>query len=190
MRPPRLTPPALVAVLSLLTALAVHAEPERLATGGFEVVKEVTVPGEPEVVFDAFTKETREWWDHSHSENPKELYFEPRPGGGFIEIFDDEGNGALHGTVIYAQRGKVLRWTGPMGFNGYALEMVHSLVFDHADEEGMTRLHLTVRGVGQIEDGWADAVDGVWDHFLLERFRPYMATRPAQAEQAPTPPSP
>ena len=35
-------------------------------------------------------------------------YIEPRPGGGFIEIFDDEGNGVLHATVIYADRGKLL----------------------------------------------------------------------------------
>lgn len=173
---------ALVLLLSILCPPAASAESAHLPTGGFEVVKEITVPGDPETVFDAFTLETKEWWDHSHSETPKELYFETRPGGGFIEIFDDEGNGALHATVIYSHRGKALRWTGPMGFNGYALELVHSLVFDPADEPGMTRLHLTVRGVGQIEEGWTDAVDGVWDHFLFERFRPYMATREVAAE--------
>lgn len=172
----------LVFLLSVSCSLAVYAEPTRLTTGGFEIVKEVTVPGYPEDVFDAFAKETKEWWDHFHSENPKDLYFETRPGGGFIEIFDDEGNGALHGTVTYVDRGRSLRWTGAMGFNGYAIDMVHYLVFDQGDESGTTRLHLTVRGVGQFEEGWDKAIDGVWDHFLFERFKPYMAMRSAASE--------
>ncbi len=53
--------------------------------------------------------DTNDWWDHSFAENPEKLFIEARPGGGFYEIFDTQGNGARHATVIYAERGKMLR---------------------------------------------------------------------------------
>ncbi|MCW8804045.1 MAG: hypothetical protein OQK57_06570, partial [Ignavibacteriaceae bacterium] len=59
----------------------------------FSFEKEVTLPGTPEIIFDAVTGDISGWWDHSFSENPKKFYIEPKPGGGFWEIFDDEGNG-------------------------------------------------------------------------------------------------
>ncbi|MCK7528497.1 MAG: hypothetical protein MZV64_68495 [Ignavibacteriales bacterium] len=79
----------------------------------FSFDKEVTLPGTPEVIFDAVTGDISGWWDHSFTDNPKEFYIEPVPGGGFWEIFDDEGNGVLHARVIYADRGKdaSVRWT-------------------------------------------------------------------------------
>jgi len=161
--------------LLLVAATAARGEARTLQTGGFAVELETVVPGSPVEAFDAFTAETLAWWDHHFSEQPRELFFEPRPGGGFVEIFDDEGNGALHATVIYAHRGKLLRFRGPLGFSGHALSMVHSLQFEPA--EGGTRLKLTVHGVGELETGWADAVEQVWRHFLIERFKPHMESK-------------
>lgn len=166
--------PATALLVALLAAPAV-AEVEKLDVGGFAFEMEVTVACTPERAFDAFTGETLKWWDHHFSEKPKALYFEPEPGGGFIEIFDEAGNGARHATVIYAERGKELRFVGPLGLSGKALEIVHTLKFE-ADGEG-TKLSLTVRAFGELEEGWPAAVEGAWRHFLVERFKPYMERR-------------
>lgn len=56
----------------------------------FSFDKEVTLPGTPDIIFDAVTEDVSGWWDHSFSYNPKEFFIKPVPGGGFWEIFDEE----------------------------------------------------------------------------------------------------
>jgi hypothetical protein len=149
-----------------------HAEVKSLTIGGFEFSNAVTVPGTPEAVFDLFTGDISPWWDHHFVEKPNKLYIDPKPGGGFYEIFDDAGNGVLHATVIYADRGKALRMVGPLGLSGHPLDLVCSLDFE-ALEEGGTRVNLTVRAAGEIQEGWGAVVEEVWQHFLVEQFKPY-----------------
>ena len=76
--------------------------------GAFAFEQELMVPGTPEIVYDAMTGDVSSWWDHTFSGSPERLIFEAKPGGGFIEDFG-AGQGALHATVIYADRGRVLR---------------------------------------------------------------------------------
>jgi hypothetical protein len=147
--------------------------PAALTVGGFHVEDEVVVPGTPEEAFKAFTEETLAWWDHHFSPHPVKLYFDTRPGGAFWEIFDAEGHGAMHATVILADPPRTLRFTGPLGLSGNALEMVHTLTFEAAGT-GTTRVKLVLNATGQMEKGWPEAVQGVWHHFLAERFKPYM----------------
>ena len=66
-------------------------------------------PGDPVFVYDHLTGDISDWWDHSFSEKPYKLFIEARPGGGFYEIFDESGDGVKHATVIFAQRGHMLR---------------------------------------------------------------------------------
>lgn len=40
--------------------------------------------------------------------------------------------------------------------------------------EDSTRLHLSVRAVGEENEKWGSVVDQVWHHFLFERFVPYV----------------
>jgi hypothetical protein len=75
--------------------------------------------------------------------------------------------------VIYAQHGKFLRFDGPLGLSGKALHMVHTYEFTHVGADS-TRLKVTVRASGEMEAGWAETVDGVWWHFLVEQFKPYV----------------
>ena len=150
-----------------------HTEVAPLTPSGFTVTHEVVVPGSPEIVYDAFTGDIKPWWDHTWSEKPKSLYIEPKAGGGFYELFDDSGNGALHATVITAWRGKLLRLDGPLGLAGDAMTMVHTLEFAARGTDS-THIELTVNAAGQIEDQIPVAVDGVWKHFLIERFKPYI----------------
>jgi uncharacterized protein YndB with AHSA1/START domain len=162
-----------VAVLAIACAnTGVHAEHRPLSTGAFEVTHNLLLPGTPEQVFDAVTGDISGWWDHTFSGDPLRLHIEPKPGGGFWEIFDEEGNGVLHATVTAAERGKLLRFEGSLGLAGNAIRMVHTYEFTKVDLR--TNLRVTVRAAGQMEEDWAEAVDGVWSHFLFERLKPYI----------------
>ena len=37
-----------------------------------------------------------------------------------------------------------------------------------------TRVKAHIVGVGVIQPGWKEAVDGVWKHFLVDRYQPYV----------------
>jgi len=161
-----------LAVLSISVSLPLQGETKDLITGAFQVQQELVLPASPEAVYDAVTGDISGWWDHSFSAHPKKLYIEAKPGGGFYEIFDDAGNGALHATVIYADRGKRIRFTGPLGFSGQAVNFVTT--YDFLPDPAGMELRLTCSVSGQIADGEDKAVDLVWHHFLFERLKPYI----------------
>jgi hypothetical protein len=142
-----------------------------LKVGAFAFEQELVVPGTPEAAYDVMTGDVSGWWDHTFSESPERLVLEAKPGGGFYEAWAP-GQGALHATVIYADRGKLLRFDGPLGLSGKALQMVHTIHFQPVGDS--TRIALEVHAVGELEDGWAEAVESVWRHFLVERFKSYV----------------
>lgn len=139
----------------------------------FSFEKEVTLPGTPEGIYGAATGDISTWWDHSFSENPLVFILEPYPGGGFWEIFDEEGNGVLHATVIYADRGKILRFVGPLGLSGKAINLVTTYEFQPVGEDS-TLFKVSVHAAGEVEEGVPSIVESVWDHFIFERFKPYI----------------
>jgi hypothetical protein len=106
-------------------------------------------------------------------------FHRPQPAGGFSfnldttvpgtpeEIFD-----ALTGN-IGGSRGELLRFEGPLGLAGNALLMVHTYELKPVGT-GSTHLTVTVRATGEVQEGWAEAVEGVWHHFIDERFVPYI----------------
>jgi hypothetical protein len=166
----------LVALFIALTVASIPSrtggETKELKTGAFQVQQELILPAGPEALYDAMTGDISGWWDHSFSEHPKRLFIEPKPGGGFWEIFDDAGNGVLHATVIYANRGKSLRFSGPLGLSGQAVDFVTT--WDFLPDPAGTKLRLTCNVSGQINDGQDKIVDVVWHHFLVERLKPYI----------------
>lgn len=170
--------------ISLLLAAPAGAKVTGSSATGFAIEHELVLAGTPEAIYDAFTNEIANWWDHAFSEKPKRLVLEAKPGGAFLEIFDDAGNGALHGTVIYAHRGRRLRITGPFGFSGQAIELVNTLDFEAIDA-GKVRVKLTVRAWGEISNEWPALVDDVWRHFLVERFKPYVEKKAGAGKAAP-----
>jgi uncharacterized protein YndB with AHSA1/START domain len=167
-----------LSTLGLLTLIVLAipspaaGDTQDLKTGAFQVRQELILPASPEAVYDAMTGDISGWWDHHFSPHPKRLFIEPKPGGGFWEIFDDAGNGALHATVIVADRGKTLRFTGPLGFSGQAVTIVTS--FEFLPDPAGTKLRLTCNFAGQYQDGTDKIVDQVWRHFLFERLKPYI----------------
>jgi hypothetical protein len=144
-----------------------------LPQGSFNVHVDIVLPGSPDAIYDALTGDITPWWDHSFSGKPARMYIEAKPQGGFYEIFDGSGDGVLHATVIYAQRGKRLTFDGPLGFLGAALKMVttYNLAAVGADS---TRLSVVSHGVGEMDPAWPAAADQVWHHFIIERFKPYI----------------
>ena len=139
----------------------------------FTFEHKLTLPGTPEVIYDAISGDISGWWDHSFSENPNKFYIEAKPGGGFREIFDDSGDGVLHATVIYAERGKALRFDGPLGLSGTAIKMVTTYNFTPVGTDS-TALSVSLNASGEMEKGTGDVVKNVWHHFMFERFKPYI----------------
>ena len=139
----------------------------------FAFDKQVTLPGTPVQIFDAATGDISGWWDHSFSENPKKFFIEAKPGGGFLEIFDEEGNGVLHATVIFAHRGKMIRFDGPLGLTGRAVQIVTTYEFSEVGKDS-TLMKVSVHGSGEMEEGMPAIVEKVWEHFIFERFKPYI----------------
>lgn len=169
----RLTAAVLATALTAGGTAFAKVRPTRLA--GFVVEHEVVLPGSPEEIYDIVTGDIKPWWDHHMSETPHSLTIEARPGGSFIEIFDESGDGAVHATVIYAQRGKRLRFVGPLGFSGHPLDLV--VTYDLEPHEKGTLLKVTCAAAGQYEEGWDQAVDQVWHHFIFEALKPYVESR-------------
>lgn len=148
---------------------------ETVETGGFAFTFERTVPGAPSVTYDALTGDISGWWDHTFSGSPHRLYIEPRPGGGFYEMFNEAGDGVRHAVVTAAERGVLLRFEGPLGLAGHALHMIATYELAEVGLEGTsTNLKVTVHAAGEMQDGWAETVEEVWHHFIDERFVPYM----------------
>jgi hypothetical protein len=139
----------------------------------FSFDKKVTLPGTPEIIFDAVTGDISGWWDHSFTESPKEFYIEPIPGGGFWEYFDDEGNGVLHARVIYADRGKMLRFDGPLGLSGKAIQVVTTYQFEPVGRDS-TLFKVSVHAAGEVDEGIPAIVEKVWEHFIFEQLKPYI----------------
>lgn len=148
---------------------------ESVETGGFAFTFERTVPGSPRDTYDALTGDISGWWDHTFSGTPHRLYIEPRPGGGFYELFNESGDGVRHAVVTAAERGSLLRFEGPLGLAGHALFTVATYELAEVGLEGTsTNLKVTVRAAGEMEEGWAETVEGVWHHFIDERFVPFV----------------
>jgi len=161
-------------VLSLsLNLFAQQEEKQKPRFDIFAFDKEVTLPGTPEQIFDVATRDISGWWDHTFSKNPKKFFIEAKQGGGFYEIFDDEGNGVLHATVIYSQRGKIIRFDGPLGLSGRAVQIVTTYEFSSVGGDS-TLMKISVHGSGEMEEGMPAIVEKVWEHFIFERFKPYV----------------
>ncbi len=139
----------------------------------FSFEQQLTLPGTTTLIYDAITGDISGWWDHTFSDKPYKLYIDPVPGGGFYEIFDASGDGVRHATVIYSDRGKMLRFDGPLGLSGKAVQMVCTYEFLEVGADSTT-LKLSVHAAGEIEEGLPAIVESVWHHFLFERFKPYV----------------
>jgi len=163
----------LIVAVPLVESCGPEARDDRSSARLAAFTDSITVPETPENTYDAATGDISPWWDHSMSETPSRLFIEPRPGGGFIELFNEDGDGALHATVIVAERGKRLRFEGPLGLSGMAVTVVTTYDFRPLGSDS-TVLTYTVRMSGELPEGLPDVVRTTWHHFMGERFRSYI----------------
>lgn len=161
-----------ITLLSMLSLACTQSEKEEISKT-FQFEMNFNYPGSPDFVFDHLTGDISEWWDHSFSSDPYKIFIEARPGGGFYEIFDESGDGALHARVIFAKRGEMLRMEGPLGLSGQALTLVSTYTLKASGSDG-TQLTLNVNGAGAFTPDTPETVRQVWEHFLWERFKPYI----------------
>jgi hypothetical protein len=164
--------------LSLLCLQGFSAEQNTISEpenpyGVFSFSHELVLPGAPEVIYDAATGDISGWWDHSFSGSPYKLYIEAKPGGGFYEIFNESGDGVLHATVTAAERGKLLRFVGPLGLAGNAIDVVCTYTFAPVGEDS-TKFFLDVHAAGELHPEWPALVERVWLHFMDDQFKPYI----------------
>lgn len=159
---------ALALLLFVLPAAAAE-----VPTGAFSFTVETMAPGQPEQVYDATFGDVSGWWDHSMSDDPHAMYIEAKPGGAFMEIFDESGDGVRHAVVTHAERGEMLRFEGPLGLAGHAIHMVTTWTFADGDE-GHTLIAVEVHAAGEVHEGWAAVVERTMRHFLVDRLTPYL----------------
>jgi hypothetical protein len=162
-----------IIILAMNFSLTSTAQEAKARYDVFSFEKQITLPGTTTQIYDAITGDISGWWDHSFSEKPYKLYIDAVPGGGFYEIFNAGGDGVKHATVIYSDRGKMLRFDGPLGLSGKAVQMVTTCVFTAAGSDSTT-LKLAVHGAGEVDEGLPAIIESVWHHFLVERFKPYV----------------
>lgn len=164
---------ALFVFLSLVPLWGGGTRQEDSLSRTFRFEMNFSYPGDPVFVYDHLTGDISDWWDHSFTEKPYRLFIEAKPGGGFYEIFNESGDGARHASVIYAERGKMLRMEGPLGLSGQALTLVCTYSLAPAGRDSTT-LTLHVNGAGEFTRETPGIVEQVWEHFLREQFDPYI----------------
>lgn len=163
----------LIIALAIFLPVVVPAQESQTKYDVFSFEQQLTVPGTTTQIYDAMTGDISGWWDHSFSDKPYRLYIDAVPGGGFFEIFNAGGDGVKHATVIYSDRGKMLRMDGPLGLSGKAVQMVTTYEFTATGSDS-TIVKLSVHAAGEIGDGVPAKVEAVWHHFLFDRFKPYV----------------
>lgn len=165
------------AVLAIVPAVAAgqsapQPSPRGTPTGAFVVEQSVTVPGTPAEAFAAMTGDVLPWWDHHIFANPRRMYLEPRAGGCFCEVADSLGGNAVrHAVVTVVDRPNTLRYEGPLGLTGMAVSAVTTYSFTARGDSTVVKVEF--HAAGEMPPGLDAAVDGVWRHFLAERFKPW-----------------
>ncbi|MEO6462620.1 MAG: hypothetical protein ABIP29_06045 [Candidatus Eisenbacteria bacterium] len=171
-RRPRFLVLAVAAVCAAVTSAPARAELVAKPVTAWSITHKVTLPGSPERAYDAATGDIAPWWDHTFHKDPKSLVIEPWAGGGFYEIWNEQGEGVRHAAVTWAERGKSLRLEGPLGLAGEGIVLVTTWRFTARGDS--TELACVSNLTGTVPPGVEKAVDQVWTHFLTGRLKPYV----------------
>jgi uncharacterized protein YndB with AHSA1/START domain/DNA-binding transcriptional ArsR family regulator len=141
-----------------------------IAVRSMLIEQEVQISASPAKVFDSLTGEVGRWWDHSWAQG--EVRMDARPGGRFEERWS-ETEGALYATVTRVKHGELLAMTGPMGMTG-AVQNVMEITL--APEGDGTRLRLTHRALGEIDDETEENYSRGWTALLGGRLKSLVET--------------
>jgi uncharacterized protein YndB with AHSA1/START domain len=142
------------------------------ATSRIEIQLDVELAAAPDRVYDALTKEIAAWWGPPYScvEAPLDLILEGTIGGRFYEIGED-GDAYLWGVVTGKKPNQRLELTGTCGMSG----LVHGVyAYDLAPGEAGTRLRLTHRAIGEVDDETRAQWASGWEDLLAVRLKAFV----------------
>lgn len=166
-----------ICILAGLSSVSALADVTDSAATGFTTENRVQIAASPMRVYDMLTQQVSAWWDPAHtwSGDASNLSIDATPGGHFKETIP--GGGAIHMTVVYAHRGKLLRMSGGLGpLQGMAI--TGSLTWEMHEADGGTEVTVTYAVTGYRAGGLAllsVPVDGVLKH-QLSRLKRYIET--------------
>jgi uncharacterized protein YndB with AHSA1/START domain len=168
---------AAVGCVLVLISAAARAETSQVSATGFTATFALPIDSDPDRVYEAFTQLPR-WWNKSHtwSGSAGNLSLDAQAGGCFCERWGN-GASAMHGRVLMAQPGAVLRlhaWLGPL----QDMPVQAVLTFGTARRDGATRMRITYKVAGPAElqlDQLAPAVDKVLAE-QVKRLKSYVET--------------
>jgi DNA-binding transcriptional ArsR family regulator/uncharacterized protein YndB with AHSA1/START domain len=131
--------------------------------GQLDVTAELVINADREHVFDTLMS-IGDWWPHRFRTGSN-VVLDARPGGGFREDFAN-GGGATYGTVAFVDRPETFSVSGPMGMSG-PVTAVWTMTFTALDEDpGRTRVTLTHRGYGDIDEKTRQSYAAGWQEVL------------------------
>lgn len=146
-----------------------HQEEQAMET--LHIEQEILIHAEPQRVFEALTAGVDGWWMQGFEVPHSTFHLEPVAGGRFYEDFGLGRGSALYATVTYLEPGKKLRLMGPMGMHG---PVMGTIGFDLVAEEDGTRLKLSHRVMGAVEDGDRETYTHGWQVLLGEHLKRFV----------------
>jgi uncharacterized protein YndB with AHSA1/START domain len=158
----------MIVAAALLAGWPAASEVTKSEPGGFVSTHRLVIAAPPERVWDTIARPSL-WWskDHSYTGDAANLSIDPRPGGCWCEKL--AGGAIEHARVIYADRGKVLRFDGAFG-PLQSGAVTGTLTFALKAEGQRTAVTVTYVVGGYHPSGlsgFAQAVDGVFAAQLL-----------------------
>ncbi|HEY6436281.1 MAG TPA: hypothetical protein VIY47_06800, partial [Ignavibacteriaceae bacterium] len=68
--------------------------------------------------------------------------------------------------MIYAERGKLLRFDGLLGLSGKVIQVVTTYEFEPVGNDS-TLFKVSVHTAGEVDEGIPSIVERVWEHFIF-----------------------
>lgn len=135
------------------------------------IEQELVIHAEPHQVFEALTTGVDAWWAKGFASPNSTFHLEPVAGGRFYEDFGQGRGDALFATVTYLEPGKKLRLMGQMGMSG---PVMGTIAFDLLPERNGTRLKLTHRAMGAVDDDDRETYTHGWQELLGEHLKRFV----------------
>ncbi|WP_380872696.1 ATPase [Sphingomonas sp. DBB INV C78] len=141
------------AAIALIATTPAAAEVISSTPTGFQVSRTITVTASPAEAYAALVR-VGDWWngEHTYSGKAANLSIDARPGGCFCETLPN-GGGVEHGRILYADPGKVLRFSGSLGpLQGDAI--AGTMTWAISAEGGATKIKQTYVAGGYTGTGF------------------------------------
>jgi uncharacterized protein YndB with AHSA1/START domain/DNA-binding transcriptional ArsR family regulator len=132
------------------------------------IEQELVIHASPQQVFEALTIGIDAWWMKGFESPHSTFHLEPMAGGRFYEDFGQGRGSAFFATVTYLEPGKKLRLMGPMGMSG---PVMGTIAFDLVPERDGTRLTLSHRVVGAVDEDDRETYTHGWQELLGEHLK-------------------